>query len=184
MQAGKPARPRLGTGPPAGGACLIDDSEGLVARRYDARLGTCYLFRPDQHVCARWRAFDAGTGSFMQAYGSATPEQYFPAFLGLFVVLFFASGIGKGLHPAMKKEAATIEDHLLHALFLRPLGHQLADPLRRFLDSLTAGPAACRTALRSFVRRAMRSPVRIRPKYAPSSRVRCTNSAWRRSYSM
>ncbi len=32
----------------------------------------------------------------MQAYASATPEQYFPAFLGLFVVLFFASGIGNG----------------------------------------------------------------------------------------
>ena len=32
----------------------------------------------------------------MQAYGSATPEQFFPAFLGLFVVLFFASGIGNG----------------------------------------------------------------------------------------
>jgi NNP family nitrate/nitrite transporter-like MFS transporter len=32
----------------------------------------------------------------MQAYGSATPEQYFPMFLGLFIVLFFASGIGNG----------------------------------------------------------------------------------------
>lgn len=32
----------------------------------------------------------------MQAYGSATPEQYFPAFIGLFMVLFFASGIGNG----------------------------------------------------------------------------------------
>ncbi len=32
----------------------------------------------------------------MQAYGSATPEHYFPAFLGLFLVLFFASGIGNG----------------------------------------------------------------------------------------
>ena len=32
----------------------------------------------------------------MQAYGSATPEQYFPQFLGLFIVLFFASGIGNG----------------------------------------------------------------------------------------
>ena len=32
----------------------------------------------------------------MQAYGSATPEQFFPAFLGLFIVLFFASGIGNG----------------------------------------------------------------------------------------
>ncbi len=32
----------------------------------------------------------------MLAYGSATPEQYFPAFIGLFIVLFFASGIGNG----------------------------------------------------------------------------------------
>jgi NNP family nitrate/nitrite transporter-like MFS transporter len=32
----------------------------------------------------------------MQAYQSATPEQYFPAFLGLFIVLFAASGIGNG----------------------------------------------------------------------------------------
>ena len=32
----------------------------------------------------------------MQAYGSATPEQYFPMFLGLFMLLFFASGIGNG----------------------------------------------------------------------------------------
>lgn len=31
-----------------------------------------------------------------QAYASATPEQYFPAFLGLFIVLFFASGVGNG----------------------------------------------------------------------------------------
>ncbi|MBK6729042.1 MAG: MFS transporter [Xanthomonadales bacterium] len=32
----------------------------------------------------------------MQAYQSATPEQYFPAFLSLFLLLFFASGIGNG----------------------------------------------------------------------------------------
>jgi NNP family nitrate/nitrite transporter-like MFS transporter len=32
----------------------------------------------------------------MQAYASATPEEYFPAFLGLFIVLFFASGVGNG----------------------------------------------------------------------------------------
>ncbi|MDD3937707.1 MFS transporter [Rhodoferax sp.] len=32
----------------------------------------------------------------MQAYGSAAPEQYFPTFIGLFIVLFFASGIGNG----------------------------------------------------------------------------------------
>jgi NNP family nitrate/nitrite transporter-like MFS transporter len=32
----------------------------------------------------------------MQAYGSATPEQYFPMFMGLFIVLFAASGVGNG----------------------------------------------------------------------------------------
>jgi 3-(3-hydroxy-phenyl)propionate hydroxylase len=38
----------------------VEDIEGLVARRFDALPGTCYLLRPDQHVCARWRHFDAG----------------------------------------------------------------------------------------------------------------------------
>ena len=38
----------------------IDDADGLLAQRYDAKPGTVYLIRPDQHVAARWRAFDAG----------------------------------------------------------------------------------------------------------------------------
>jgi 3-(3-hydroxy-phenyl)propionate hydroxylase len=37
----------------------IIDSDGLLAARYDARPGTTYLLRPDQHVCARWRRYDA-----------------------------------------------------------------------------------------------------------------------------
>jgi 3-(3-hydroxy-phenyl)propionate hydroxylase len=36
----------------------IRDSAGLLSERYDGKSGTCYLFRPDQHVCARWRSFD------------------------------------------------------------------------------------------------------------------------------
>jgi 3-(3-hydroxy-phenyl)propionate hydroxylase len=43
---------------PAGHAWL-HDVEGLAAKRCDARPGTTYLLRPDQHVAARWRHFDA-----------------------------------------------------------------------------------------------------------------------------
>ncbi|MFL6682688.1 MAG: FAD-dependent oxidoreductase [Burkholderiaceae bacterium] len=38
----------------------LADTEGLLTRRYDLRPGTVYLLRPDQHVCARWRATEAG----------------------------------------------------------------------------------------------------------------------------
>jgi 3-(3-hydroxy-phenyl)propionate hydroxylase len=41
-----------------GGPGLLEDSEGLVAARYDAAPGSFYLLRPDQHVCARWRQFN------------------------------------------------------------------------------------------------------------------------------
>ncbi len=47
-------------GPPIAGAFQFDDQQGLLRQRYDARDGTCYLIRPDQHVCARWRTFDLG----------------------------------------------------------------------------------------------------------------------------
>ena len=37
----------------------LDDPKGLLRERYDGRPGTVYLIRPDQHVAARWRGFDA-----------------------------------------------------------------------------------------------------------------------------
>jgi 3-(3-hydroxy-phenyl)propionate hydroxylase len=49
--------------PPAGmhltviGDDLHDDA-GTFAQRYDATPGATYLLRPDQHLCARWRAFE------------------------------------------------------------------------------------------------------------------------------
>lgn len=35
------------------------DADGLLAQRYDGLAGTTYLIRPDHHVAARWRCFDA-----------------------------------------------------------------------------------------------------------------------------
>ena len=37
----------------------VADVQGLITERFDARPGTVYLIRPDQHVAARWRSFDA-----------------------------------------------------------------------------------------------------------------------------
>ncbi len=45
-------------GPVAGGIPVLVDSKGVAAKRYDARPGTVYLVRPDQHVAARWRGLD------------------------------------------------------------------------------------------------------------------------------
>src|SRR6516164_4239782 len=51
---GSPAREETGLK-------FFEDVEGLAAKRYDAQPGTFYLFRPDQHVCARWRHFDVAS---------------------------------------------------------------------------------------------------------------------------
>jgi 3-(3-hydroxy-phenyl)propionate hydroxylase len=46
-------------GRPVDGRIAVRDKGGLAGDRYDGDSGTCYLLRPDQHVCARWRSFDA-----------------------------------------------------------------------------------------------------------------------------
>jgi 3-(3-hydroxy-phenyl)propionate hydroxylase len=58
-----PVRPLLvepqGVGPrETAGVPVLEDAEGLLVQRYDARPGAFYLLRPDQHICARWRHFD------------------------------------------------------------------------------------------------------------------------------
>ena len=39
-------------------AGVVADCEQKIRERYDLRPGTAYLFRPDQIICARWRALD------------------------------------------------------------------------------------------------------------------------------
>ena len=47
------------SGAVADGIRNLEDPRGIAAQRYDARHGTVYLVRPDQHVAARWRTLDA-----------------------------------------------------------------------------------------------------------------------------
>jgi len=60
MDAGIPVEPIVAS-PKAGeiaGVRLLQDIKGLVAQRYDARDGTVFLLRPDQHIAGRWRSVD------------------------------------------------------------------------------------------------------------------------------
>ena len=67
------------------GVLTIQAAQGLIARRLDARPGSVYLIRPDQHVVARWRAWEAqavqaamrrATGHDMPAPAPATQASH------------------------------------------------------------------------------------------------------------
>jgi len=48
-------------GPAPEGLRVFVDQAGRFAERFDAADGTVYLMRPDQHIAARWRTFDASS---------------------------------------------------------------------------------------------------------------------------
>lgn len=54
----------------ASGLRVLEDYTGRFVERYDATPGSVYLIRPDQHVAARWRAFD--TARILAAVATAT----------------------------------------------------------------------------------------------------------------
>jgi 3-(3-hydroxy-phenyl)propionate hydroxylase len=62
--------PRGGSACVVSDALVVEDVEGILAHRFDARPGTFYLLRPDQHVCARWR--ELKIDSISAALGRAT----------------------------------------------------------------------------------------------------------------
>jgi 3-(3-hydroxy-phenyl)propionate hydroxylase len=51
--------PKAGSAPE--GLRVFVDEKKRFSERFDAQAGTTYLIRPDQHIAARWRAFDAGS---------------------------------------------------------------------------------------------------------------------------
>ena len=67
--------PAGGIGTASANVTALEDIDGLVAQRYDARPGTTYLIRPDQHVCARWRALEAAklAAALLRATGQTAP---------------------------------------------------------------------------------------------------------------
>jgi len=59
-----------GDAEPLGVRTHVQDAQGLAHRRYDARAGTFYLVRPDQHVAGRWRRLNGS--AVTEAVGRAT----------------------------------------------------------------------------------------------------------------
>jgi 3-(3-hydroxy-phenyl)propionate hydroxylase len=54
----------------------VQDEAGLFQQRYDARPGSAYLVRPDQHLCARFRRLEAHTlaAAMQRALGWELPR--------------------------------------------------------------------------------------------------------------
>ncbi|WP_116473598.1 FAD-dependent oxidoreductase [Zobellella maritima] len=74
-----PIRPLVILAQGARGSCndliIMQDKEGVLFERFDATPGSLYLFRPDQHVCARWRQWSVEDIRRAQAKACANLEE-------------------------------------------------------------------------------------------------------------
>jgi 3-(3-hydroxy-phenyl)propionate hydroxylase len=68
-----PVRTVLVSGQSGARSGFLIDHKGLLRQRLDGRPGSCYLFRPDQHLVARWRMFDCQ--AIRDAVARATMQQ-------------------------------------------------------------------------------------------------------------
>ena len=60
-------------GAASAGVPALHDAQGMVAERFDARPGSAWLIRPDQHIAARWR--DVSADKVRTAVARATAQQ-------------------------------------------------------------------------------------------------------------
>jgi 3-(3-hydroxy-phenyl)propionate hydroxylase len=61
------------------GIDVVEDVKGLLAERFDARPGTFYLLRPDQHVAMRARSLDPHAVREALARATCTLDETQPA---------------------------------------------------------------------------------------------------------
>ena len=69
-----------GSPAPVPGVRSAFDAKGRFAQRYDARPGSAWLLRPDQHIAARWRRVDAADmqAALRRALGAASAAAQLP----------------------------------------------------------------------------------------------------------
>lgn len=125
-------------GAQAPGWPVLQDACGRVAERFDATQGSCYLMRPDQHVVARWRSFDAD--AVCTALARATDNLNAPATAAAPVKVAPDIHAAASVAPASSANAcAGAEGATGEAAALLNLQPHLHEPGQRYFRAYTPG---------------------------------------------